>query len=200
MYKSMQKGSAVQKTDPWAYCRNEKCENHGVNVSGEKSRDERAGDEQPTRKRSKKNDAVVPAETLETPVAQLGEPEEDAAPTDAETPEEIVTEVAAEAVNPAGKKPPMNGKKSNKSNKKAKAKKDKKKSKKSEDTAVTSGASAETERSADAEKAWVRCQSAVEEKGPFTDNILQLSYAQVLKSDGIEVAQELAKQFNIVVE
>lgn len=41
MYKTMTKGRAVSKTDPWAYCRNAKCEIVGQNQSGELSIDER---------------------------------------------------------------------------------------------------------------------------------------------------------------
>jgi len=35
MYKALAKGVSVKKTAPWAYCRNKKCELHGVNQVGE---------------------------------------------------------------------------------------------------------------------------------------------------------------------
>lgn len=35
MYKTMEKGKVVKKTDPWAFCRNEKCELHGKDQSQE---------------------------------------------------------------------------------------------------------------------------------------------------------------------
>lgn len=34
MYKTMEKGKAVKKTDPWAYCRNDDCPQKGVDQSG----------------------------------------------------------------------------------------------------------------------------------------------------------------------
>ena len=41
MYKTMVKGKAVAKTDPWAYCRNQDCELYGKNQSDQTSADER---------------------------------------------------------------------------------------------------------------------------------------------------------------